>query len=139
MATKYADRAFLRVNGSRLADLESSSLKQNFNAKAVPTMTPDQFNRGFVKGNTDIDITWVMAVQNLKPRPKIESLDFENNDISIVFEVGQEQFVATGIFPKDATDDASGVGTEVKSTQNYGALKVVDATGSPVDFNLQLG
>lgn len=138
MATKYADRAFLSINGARIADLESASLKQNFNAKPVPTMTPDKFNRGFVQGNTDIDLTFTMAERNLSPRPKIEKLDFENSDVQITFEAGPNQWICTGIFPKDVTDDASGVGTEVKATQNYGALKITDAVGNPVDFNISL-
>jgi len=138
MATKYADRAFISVNGTRIADIQSASLKQNQNAKAVPTMTPDGFNRGFVQGNKDIDITFTLAVQNQLSRPKLESMDFENNDIQLTFIVGSEQFIATGLFNKDVDDNAGGVGDEVKATFNFGALKLTDGVGNSALFNLSL-
>lgn len=101
-------------------------------------MTPDGFNRGFVQGNTDIDITAQIAVQNLLSRPKLESIDYENNDIQLTFIVGVEQFVATGLFLKDADDSAGGVGDEVKTTFNFGAVRVADAVGNSSLFNLEL-
>lgn len=138
MSVKYADRAFLSVNGARVADVESASLKQNMNAKVVPTMTPDSFNRGFVQGNRDIDVTCTIAVQNQLSRPKFESIDYESNDVALTFIVGAEQFICSGLFLKDVSDDSSGVGTEVKTTFNFSALKVSDAVGNSVLFNLGL-
>ncbi len=83
MTTKYADRAFLSMNGARIADVQSASLKQNQNAKAVGTMTPDGFN-------------------------------------------------------KDVEDNSGGVGEEVKTTFNFGALRLQDAVGNSSLFNIQL-
>lgn len=139
MATKYADRAFISVNGVRVADVQSSQLKQNHNRKAVNSMTNDGFNRGFVQGNRDIDITLQIALQNRLARPKFESIDYESNDVQITYIVGSEQFVATGIFLKDNDDNAGGVGDEVKSTFNFGALRLQDAVGNSSLFNLSLG
>lgn len=138
MATKYADRAYVSINGARFADLQSASLKQNKNARAVPSMTPDGYNRGYVQGNTDIDITMQIAVQNQLSRPKLEALDYENNDIQLTFVVGADQYIATGLFNKDVEDSAGGVGDEVKTTFNFGALRVTDAVGNSVLFNLSL-
>lgn len=138
MATLYADRAFVSVNGAQIADLQSASLKQTFNAKAVPTMTPDSFNRGFVQGNTDIDITFELAIQNTLASPKLESLPFKTADIQITFLVGVDQYVATGLFVKDTDSNASGIGTEVKKTYNFGAIKLVDAIGNSSLFSLIL-
>lgn len=138
MATKYCDRAFISVNGAKIADLQSASLKQNKNAKPVPSMTNDGFNRGFVQGNTDIDITLQIAVQNTLARPKLESIDYESNDIQITWVAGAETFVATGVFMKDVEDNAGGVGDEVKATYNFGALRVSDAVGNSTLFNLTL-
>lgn len=138
MAQRYADRAFLSINGARIADIESASLKQNLNAKVVPTMTPDVFNRGFVQGNRDIDITCTIAVQNQLSRPKFESIDYESADVALTFIVGSEQFVASGLWLKDVSDDASGVGTEVKTTFNFSALKLLDAVGNSLLFNIGL-
>lgn len=139
MATLYADRAFISVNGARIADVQSASLKQNLNAKPVPSMTQDRFNKGFTKGNTDIDIELGIAVQNTLSRPKLESIPYETADVQLTFVVGADQYVATGLFIKDVTDDASGIGEEVKTKFNFGALKVTDAVGNSVLFNLSLG
>jgi hypothetical protein len=138
MAVKYADRAFISINGARLADVQSASLKQNLNARVVPSMTQDGFNRGYVQGNRDIDVTLTLAVQNQLSRPKLEGIDYENNDVQLTFIVGAEQFIATGLFLKDVDDSAGGVGDEVKSTFNFSALKLQDAVGNSSLFNLSL-
>lgn len=138
MAQKYADRAFISVNGSRLADIQTGTLKQNKNAKAVNTMTNDGFNRGFVQGNVDIDITFSLAILNKLSRPKLEALDFENSDVQITWVCGSELFVATGVFNKDTEDSSPGVGEEAKATFNFGALKLTDAVGNSVLFNVSL-
>jgi hypothetical protein len=138
MSTRYADRAFLTINGARLADLQSASLKVNRNARVVPSMTRDGLNKGFVQGNTDIDITCTVAVQNLLSSPKIEAIDFETNDVSITFEAGVDVYTATGLFLKDTDQTAGGIGDEVKKTWNFGALKLVDSVGNSALFNIQL-
>lgn len=126
------------MNGSSIADVQSASLKQNLNAKVVPSMTPDGFNRGFVQGNRDIDITCAIAVQNKLSRPKLEAIDYEANDVQMTFRCGTELFVATSLFNKDVEDNAGGVGEEVKSTFNFGAVKLVDSVGNGVLFNIGL-
>lgn len=138
MSVRYADRAFISVNGARLADIQSASLKQNHNAKAVNTMTDDGFNRGHVKGNRDIDINVVLAVQNQLARPKFEDIDYEGSDVQITFVVGSEQFICTGVFLKDNDDSAGGTGDEVKGSFNFGAIKLQDAVGNSALFNLVL-
>ena len=138
MSTRYADRAFVSINGARLVDVQSASLKQNKNARAVPSMTPDGFNRGYVQGNRDIDVTLTLAVQNQLARPKLENIDYENNDVQLTFIVGSDQYIATGLFLKDTEDNAGGVGDEVKNTMNFGALRVQDAVGNSSLFNLEL-
>ncbi len=138
MATKYCDRAFISINGAKIADLQSASLKQNHNAKVVPSMTNDGFNRGFVQGNRDIDISLQIAVQNTLARPKLEAIDYEANDVQITWVAGAETFVATGVFLKDNDDNAGGIGDEVKASFNFGALKISDGVGNSTLFNLTL-
>jgi hypothetical protein len=121
-----------------LADLQSASLKVNRNARVVPSMTRDGLNKGFVQGNTDIDITCTVAVQNLLSSPKIEAIDFETNDVSITFEAGADVYTATGLFLKDTDQTSGGIGDEVKKTWNFGALKLVDSVGNSALFNIQL-
>jgi hypothetical protein len=138
VTTKYADRAFISVNGAVIADVQSASLKQNRNARVVPTMTPDGWNRGFVQGNTDVDITVGIAVQNALASPKLEGINYEDNDVQLTFVCGADQYVATGLFNKDSEMNAGGVGDEVKKTFNFGAIKVTDAVGNSVLFDLSL-
>lgn len=138
MATRYADRAFISINGKRLADVQSASLKQNHNRRVVPTMTQDGFNRGFVQGNRDIDITCQIAVQNLLSRPKLESIDYESEDVQITFIVGADSYTCTGLFLKDNDDNSGGVGDEVKTTFNFAALRLLDNVGNSVLFDLAL-
>lgn len=135
----YADRAFISVNGAKIADVQSASLKQNLNARPVQSMTQDRYNKGIVKGNVDVDITLEVAVQNTLARPKLETVPYETADVQLTFQVGADQYVAKGLFMKDVTDNSSGIGSEVKTTFNMGALKVIDAVGNSVLFNLQLG
>lgn len=134
MATKYADRAFISVNGAQLTDVQSATLKQNKNAKVVPSMTPDGYNRGFVQGNKDIDIMVLIAVENQQARAKLEEIDYEANSVQITWVCGADQFIATGVFNKDSEDNAGGIGEEVKTTFNFGALKLQDAVGNSALF-----
>lgn len=138
MATKYADRAFISINGTPVADVQSSQLRQNRNAREVPSMTRDGFNAGFVEGNKVIDVTLQLAVRNNDPRPKFDSIDYEANDVQLTYVVGSEQFIATGLFLKDSDDNAGGVGDEVKTTFNFGALRLTDAVGNGALFDLDL-
>lgn len=138
MATKYADRAFISVNGTRISDVQSATLRQNKNARIVPSMTDDGFNRGFVQGNVDIDITVGIAVRNALARPKLEAIDYEASDVQLTFVCGNEQFIATGLFLKDVEDAAGGIGDEVKTTYNLGAVKLQDSVGNSSLFNLEL-
>jgi hypothetical protein len=138
MALKYCDRAFISINGAKIADVQSATLRQNKNARIVPTMTNDGFNRGYVQGNVDIDVTLQIAVRNLEPRPKLESINYETNDVQLTFVVGADQFIATGLFLKDNDDNAGGIGDEVKTTFNFGAVKLTDAIGNSSLFDLDL-
>jgi len=135
---KYADRAFISINGTRISDVQSATLKQTHNARAVPTMTPDKFNRGFVQGNVDVDLTVQIAVQNQLSRPKFEAIDYEGSDVQCTFVVGADIYIATGLFLKDNDDNAGGIGDEVKTTFNFGAIRLEDAVGNSALFNISL-
>lgn len=132
---RYADRIFLSLNGQRVVDLQSCTVRQNHNARAVPTMTPDRYNRGHVRGNVDIDITAQIAIDNALARPKFENIDYGLSDVQITAVFGSDQLVMTGVFLKDNDDAAGGVGDEVKSTFNFGAIKITDAVGNSSLFD----
>lgn len=136
MATKYADRVFITVNGIFIADVQSATLRQNRNAKPVPSMTRTPFNRGFTEGNRDIDITLQIAVDNSLARPKLDQIDYANSDVQIGWQCGADLFVNTGVFLKDSEDGAGGIGDEVKTTFNFGALALTDAVGNSSLFDI---
>lgn len=138
MATKYADRAVLTINGAEVVDLQSMSMKRNHNSKVVPTMTKDGFNRGFVQGNMDIDLSIQIARQNLINMPKIADINFETNDVAIVVGVGSDSYNLGGIFIKDDEQNASGVGNESLGVFNFSALRFTDGTGASVLFDIAL-
>jgi hypothetical protein len=138
MATRYADRAFISLNGVRLADVQSASLKQDHTRRVVPSMTQDGFNRGFVQGNRNIDIDLTVAVQNQLGRPKLETIDYEANDVQLTFIVGADSYTATGLFLKTNDDNSGGVGDEVKATFSFAALRLTDNVGNSVLFNIGL-
>lgn len=135
---KYADRAFISVNGAPLADLESADMTRDKKRRAVDTMSPDGFNKGFVEGNWEFNISLTLAVRNQQARPKLENIDYENNDIQITWVVGADQYVATGVFLKTSNDQTPGVGQNAKNAIAFGALKVTDTIGNSVLFGLSL-
>lgn len=134
----YADRGFISINGARLVDVQSAMVRVNNNAKPVPSMTPDRFNRGFVLGNTDIEMDFSIAVENSLATPKLESIDYSANDLQATFVVGADQYVLTGLFNRETDLNASGVGEVVKKEFKFGALKYTDAIGNSSLFNLSL-
>lgn len=138
MATKFADRAFLSMNGAQFSDVQTARLRRNFNARPVKGMTTDGFNPGYVEGNTEYEIEFTLAVENDLGRPKLEDIDYATNDVQLTFVVGSDQYICKGLFPMEIADDAAGVGEEVKTTNRFGCRKVLDATGNSSLFNLVL-
>jgi hypothetical protein len=138
MTIKYCDRAFIKINGAIIADIQSATVTTNKNARVVPTMSRDGFNKGFVQGNTDFDLDLTIAVQNTLASPKLEAIDYETQDVSIVFEAGADTYTHTGVFMKDTNTAAGGIGDEVKKNFKFGALKQVDSVGNSSLFSLSL-
>jgi hypothetical protein len=138
MATLYADRAFLSVNGAKIVDLQSMNLNNNYNAKAVPNMTTDGYNTGFVQGNHDIDIDFEVAIENALASPKIEEIDFGANSVQLNVMVGADQYVAQGLFRKTSKTSAAGIGQEAKKSWTFGALRLTDVVGNSILFPLTL-
>lgn len=138
MATKFADRGFISINGAPIADVKNIEVRRNPTARAVPTMTRNGRNKGYVQGNLEIQVNFAIAIENLLARPKIEAIDYENNDVALTFEVGADQFVCVGLFPGDYADRTPGVGQEAETTFTLGALDVVDSFGNSALFQLGL-
>lgn len=138
MAQLYADRGFLSVNGAFLEDVKTAVVRRNPNAKVVSTMTRNGRNKGYVQGNLDITVDFTIAVENQLARPKLESINYEANNVALTFEVGADLFTVTGLFPGPYDDNAPGTGQDVTTSFSFGALDVVDAIGNSSLFDLVL-
>ena len=93
-------------------------------------MTNNGFNRGFVQGNLEVDVKCTIAIEQLNARPLLEGINYVSNDVQITIQMGANVWVVTGVWLKDVSDDASGVGQEVKTTFNFGALQVTSAVSN---------
>jgi hypothetical protein len=138
MATQYADRSFLSINGAKIADLQTMNLNNNYNAKAVPNMTADGYNTGFVQGNHDIDVDFEIAIQNALSSPKIEEIDFTANSVQLNVIVGADQYIVQGLFRKTSKTSTPGIGQEAKKSWTFGGLRLTDAVGNSILFPLSL-
>lgn len=130
MSQLYADRIFVSMNGVEMVDVQSVTAKLADGTKYVPTMTRNRRHKGVVKGNRDINLSIAVAVQNKLGSPKLESLDYENNDVAITYECGADRYTFTGISYVDSEQSATGVGTEAKKTFNLLALDCIDQVGN---------
>lgn len=138
MGTIYADRGFISINGVDVLDVENISVKQADGTKAVPTMTRDRRNKGFVKGNRDVTLSFAVAVQNQLSTPKIENIDFENQSVALTFEHGADKLSVINLDHADVDQAASGVGSEGKKTWNMVGTDVIDQVGNSALFATSL-
>jgi hypothetical protein len=134
MSQLYADRVFLSMNGTEAQDVQSATLEQNRNSKAVRSMTRKPFNTGFVEGNRDIKITATIAVQNALASPKWDQYDYVANDVSMSFECGADLYVAHNLELVSCRLEGTGVGEEVKKVFEFLALSLTDAVGDSALF-----
>jgi hypothetical protein len=138
MGTLYTDRGFISVNGVEVLDIESITVRTSDNTKYVPTMTQNRRYKGTVKGNRDINVNFVVAVQNTLGTPKLESIDYQANDVALTFAHGADRYTLTGLDFVDDEQAAPAVGAEGKKTFNMLATDVVDQVGNSALFSLGL-
>lgn len=135
MGTLFADRGFISLNGNEFLDVESISVRVSDGTKAVPTMTRNRRTKGFVKGNREISCNFSVAVQNKLGSPKVESINFEDNDVAMTFEHGADRYTLVGAQFVDEEQASSGVGAEGKKTFNMVFTDIIDQVGNSVLFN----
>lgn len=138
MGVLYIDRGFISINGVEVLDVESITVRQSDNTKYAPTMTRNRRYKGTVKGNRDININFAAAVQATLGTPKLESIDYQNNDVALTFEHGGDRYTLTGLDFVDAEQAAPGVGAEGKKTFNMLAVDIVDQVGNSSLFPTSL-
>lgn len=139
MAIKYADRAFLSINGQEIIDVRSATLRRSQNRQVVQTMTRDGYNKGFTEGNEETTVDFTVGVRAREGLPKLNQLDFEANEVAIVFECGAERVLCIGGWIDEHEISASGVGSEADARWTFHALKTVDENGSSVTDAVVLG
>lgn len=138
MSTLYIDRGFVSINGVEVLDVQDITLKIADGTKYVPTMTRNRRNKGFVKGNRDINFHIGTAVQSGLGTPKLESIDYDNQDVALTFEHGGDRYTLVGINHVDTDQGASGVGAEGKKGWNFLAIDIIDQVGNSSLFSTSL-
>ena len=138
MGVLYADRGFVSINGVEVLDVESITVRISDGTKFVPTMTRDRRHKGTVKGNRDVSCNFAAAVQNALGSPKLESIDYQNNDVALTFEHGADRYTLVGIDFVDTEQSAGGVGTEGKKSFNMIARDIIDQVGNSALFPTSL-
>jgi hypothetical protein len=134
MGVLYIDRAFIYINGVEVLDVESVTIKMTDGTKHVPTMTTNRRPKGTVKGNREISCSLSVAVQSTLGTPKLESIDYQNNDVRLTFAQGADRYSLVGLDFVDADQAASGVGTEGKKSFNLIATDLIDQVGNSALF-----
>lgn len=138
MSTLYADRGFLSLNGVPILDVESITVRVSDGTKHVPTMTRNRRFTGTVKGNREISCNFAIAVQNTLASPKIEMIDFQNNNVALTFEQGADIYTLVNMDFVDVEQSASGVGTEGKKTFNSIFLDMIQQVQNSALFPTSL-
>ena len=130
MGVLYADRARMFVNGVELLDVQSLTVNLNDATKVVQTMTTDRRNKGWTRGNREITFTAEVAVQDALASAKLESIDYDSQDVSVQFTQGADKYLLKSVCMNTMSQAASGVGSEGKKTYNFVALDLVDMVGN---------
>lgn len=138
MATLYADRGYLSMNGISILDIESITVRVSDGTKHVPTMTRNRRFTGTVKGNREISANFAIAVQNTLSTPKIEMIDYQNNNVALTFEQGADIYTLVNMDFVDVEQAAPGVGTEGKKTWNAIFLDMIQQVGNSSLFPTKL-
>lgn len=139
MGNLFVDRGFVSINGTEVLDVENISVKVSDGTKYVPTMTRNRRHKGTVKGNRDINVSFAVAVQSTLGTPKLENIDYNNQDIALTFEHGGDRYTLTGLDFVDQEQSAPGVGSEGKKSFNMLATDIIDQVGNSALFSSALG
>lgn len=134
MSQLYADRGFISVNGVEVLDVESITVRASDGTKHVPTMTRNRRFTGTVKGNREISANFAVAVQNALGTPKLETIDYQSNNVALTFEHGGDRYSLVNMDFVDFEQAASGVGSEGKKTFNAIFLDIIDQVGNSALF-----
>ena len=138
MGVLFIDRGFISLNGVEMLDVESITVRQSDGTKYAPTMTRNRRYKGTTKGNRDINVSFAVAVQATLGTPKLESLDYNTQDVALTFEHGGDRYTLKGLDFVDTEQSAPGVGAEGKKSFNMLATDIIDQVGNSALFPTSL-
>ncbi len=130
MALAYADRGFISINGVQVIDVQGIHMDVDDGTKYVETMTNDRTQSGVVKGNRKVSVHIDIAVQGVLGTPKIEDIDYQNNDVALTYAQGGDRYSVHGLDHVKMSQSAPGVGQEGKKGWDFIGLKKVDQVGN---------
>lgn len=138
MGVLFIDRGFISINGVEVLDVESITVRQSDGTKYAPTMTRNRRYKGTTKGNRDINCNFAVAVQATLGTPKLESIDYNTQDVALTFEHGGDRYTLKGLDFVDTEQSAPGVGAEGKKSFNMLATDIIDQVGNSALFPTSL-
>ena len=135
MAKIYADRAFIEINGTEVADVESLDLTVSESLSRVETMTRNKRSAGFRKGNKVVNGSFTLAVESDRSQVNLGLKD-PSSTANLAFTMGGERFSVIDVEEAEMSHSGS-VGNATK-TIRFEALDVVDENGRSrlADFGL---
>jgi hypothetical protein len=136
MTKLFADRAFVTVNGFELVHLKTADLEIDEALTVVDTMSRNHRSAGYKQGNKKISLTLELEVEALAAQFDL-ALANPTADIGVVWELGGERYIATGV-RQASTSMKGAVGGGSKSIKLM-ALDVVNENGTSVNADISLG
>lgn len=133
---KFADRAFVVVNGFEVAFLKSASVNVNLGLSRADHMTRDYRSSGFKHGNKQIQVSLEKDIEFNRAQIDLSIAD-QSAEVNLVFICGGERFTVKDLAQSDWSINGS-VGDASKSS-SYEAIDIVNENGESVNVNISLG
>lgn len=135
MTDKFADRAFVTINGYEWQFLKTAKASIDDAVTLVDTMSRDYRSAGTKNGNKKYDLTLECEIPALQAQLDANIADPGSN-VNAVFECGGERYTFHNVFRKSVNMSGS-VGDASKSL-DFGALDCTNENGASVDTLLNI-
>ena len=134
--SKFADRAFVSINGVEALYLKSASVSVNENLSRADHMTRNYRSSGFKQGNKHIQVSLEKDIKWNQAQIDLSIVD-PNAEVNLVFVCGGERYTVKSLRQSDMSMNGS-VGDASKSA-NYEALDIINENGDSVNVDIVLG
>jgi len=134
---RFADRCFISINGQEQINVISARCTRVENRRAVPGMTRNRRDLGFIEGNVSVRGAFTLAIPASDTPSIIEQIDFGAYDVFAVFEFGAfsggtDRVTVGPLWLNDSDRNSPAVGTEATKTYEFAALELFSSTMSSV-------